>query len=137
MNDSSSCLVCSGWSIAGDKITDDWLTALGVVGMSSRNIVFALFSFPSCPKRVCLIHYTGLYTLHTFCLKTVACTLSSVAEIQPSKFPTKLSNFRQTPPFALEKAVFSPFIGCVLDLHSTTQVVSRLNATILGKSCVV
>ena len=69
VNDSSSCLVCSGWSIAGDEITDDWLTVLGVVGMSSRNIVFALFSFPSCPKRVCLIHYTGLYTLHTLCLK--------------------------------------------------------------------
>ena len=30
---------------------------------------------------------------------------------KPSKFPTKLSNFRQTIPFALEKAVFSPFIG--------------------------
>ena len=31
---------------------------------------------------------------------------------KPSKFPTKLSNFRQTPPpFALEKAVFSPLIG--------------------------
>jgi hypothetical protein len=30
---------------------------------------------------------------------------------KPSKFPTKLSNFRQTPTFALEKAVFSPFIG--------------------------
>jgi hypothetical protein len=30
---------------------------------------------------------------------------------EPSKFPTKLSNFRQTPPFALEKAVFSPLIG--------------------------
>jgi hypothetical protein len=27
--------------------------------------------------------------------------------------------------------------SCVLDLHSTTQVVSRLHATILGKSCVV
>jgi hypothetical protein len=25
----------------------------------------------------------------------------------------------------------------VLDLHSTTQVVSRLHATVLGKSCVV
>jgi hypothetical protein len=43
---------------------------------------------------------------------------SPVAEIhffrwgaEPSKFPTKLSNFRQTPPFALEKAVFSPLIG--------------------------
>jgi hypothetical protein len=30
---------------------------------------------------------------------------------KPSKFPTKLSNFRQPPPFALEKAVFSPLIG--------------------------
>jgi hypothetical protein len=30
---------------------------------------------------------------------------------KPSKFPTKLSNFRQIPSFALEKAVFSPFIG--------------------------
>jgi hypothetical protein len=25
----------------------------------------------------------------------------------------------------------------VLDLHSTTEIVSRLNATVLGKSCVV
>ena len=32
---------------------------------------------------------------------------------KPSKFPTELLNFRQTPPppFALEKAVFSPLIG--------------------------
>jgi hypothetical protein len=30
---------------------------------------------------------------------------------EPPKFPTKLSNFRQTPPFALEKAVFSPLLG--------------------------
>jgi hypothetical protein len=30
---------------------------------------------------------------------------------KPPKFPTKLSNFRQTPPFALEKAVFSPLLG--------------------------
>ena len=30
---------------------------------------------------------------------------------KPSKFPTKLSNFRQTPPFALEKVVFSPLLG--------------------------
>jgi hypothetical protein len=29
------------------------------------------------------------------------------------------------------------FTSCVLDLHSTTQVVSRLHATVLGKSCVV
>jgi hypothetical protein len=27
--------------------------------------------------------------------------------------------------------------NCVLDLHSTTQIVSRLPATVLGKSCVV
>jgi hypothetical protein len=27
--------------------------------------------------------------------------------------------------------------SCVFDLHSTTQVVSRLNAIVLGKSCVV
>ena len=30
---------------------------------------------------------------------------------KPPKFPTKLSNFRQTPLFALEKAVFSPLLG--------------------------
>jgi hypothetical protein len=30
---------------------------------------------------------------------------------KPPKFPTKLSNFRQTPQFALEKAVFSPLLG--------------------------
>ena len=31
---------------------------------------------------------------------------------KPPKFPTKLSNFRQPPPpFALEKAVFSPLLG--------------------------
>ena len=29
------------------------------------------------------------------------------------------------------------YVCCVLDLHSTTQVVSRLHATVLGKSCVV
>ena len=28
-------------------------------------------------------------------------------------------------------------VSCVLDLHSTTQVVSRLHTTVLGKSCVV
>ena len=28
-------------------------------------------------------------------------------------------------------------VSCVLDLHSTTEVVSRLHATALGKSCVV
>jgi hypothetical protein len=27
--------------------------------------------------------------------------------------------------------------SCLLDLHSTTQVVSRLHAPVLGKSCVV
>jgi hypothetical protein len=30
---------------------------------------------------------------------------------KPPKFPTKLSNFRQTPPFALEKTVFSSLLG--------------------------
>ena len=31
---------------------------------------------------------------------------------KPPKFPTKLSNFRHTPPpFALEKTVFSPLLG--------------------------
>jgi hypothetical protein len=30
---------------------------------------------------------------------------------KPPKFPAKLSNFRQTPLFALEKAVFSPLLG--------------------------
>jgi hypothetical protein len=30
---------------------------------------------------------------------------------KPPKFTTKLSNFRQTPPFALEKAVFSLLLG--------------------------
>ena len=30
---------------------------------------------------------------------------------KPPKFPTKLSNFQQTPPFAIEKAVFSPLLG--------------------------
>ena len=30
---------------------------------------------------------------------------------KPPKIPTKLSNFRQTPPFALEKTVFSPLLG--------------------------
>ena len=51
-------------------------------------------------------------------ITSVYCLIQSVAEIhffrwgaKPSKFPTKLSNFRQTPPFALEKAVFSPLIG--------------------------
>jgi hypothetical protein len=34
-----------------------------------------------------------------------------VGGAKPPKFPTKLSNFRQTPPFALEKAVFSPLSG--------------------------
>ena len=38
-------------------------------------------------------------------------SLFPVGGAKPSKFPTKLSNFRQTPPFALEKAVFSLFIG--------------------------
>jgi hypothetical protein len=28
-------------------------------------------------------------------------------------------------------------VSCMIDLHSTTQVVSRLHATVLGKSCVV
>jgi hypothetical protein len=37
--------------------------------------------------------------------------LFPVGGAKPSKFPTKLSNFRQTPPFALEKAVFSPLLG--------------------------
>jgi hypothetical protein len=30
---------------------------------------------------------------------------------KPPKFPTKLSNFRHNPPFALEKTVFSPLLG--------------------------
>jgi hypothetical protein len=30
---------------------------------------------------------------------------------KPPKFPTKLSNFRHIPPFALEKTVFSPLLG--------------------------
>jgi hypothetical protein len=30
---------------------------------------------------------------------------------KPPKFPTKLSNFRHTPPFALEKTVFSPLLA--------------------------
>ena len=38
-------------------------------------------------------------------------TFSGGGGAKPSKFPAKLSNFRQTPPFALEKAVFSPPIG--------------------------
>jgi hypothetical protein len=29
---------------------------------------------------------------------------------KPPKFPTKLSNFRHTPPFALEKTVLSPLL---------------------------
>jgi hypothetical protein len=29
------------------------------------------------------------------------------------------------------------WLSCVLDLHSTTQAVSRLHAIVLGKSCVV
>jgi hypothetical protein len=40
--------------------------------------------------------------------------LLPVGGAKPPKFPTKLSNFRQTPPpppFALEKAVFSPLLG--------------------------
>jgi hypothetical protein len=38
-------------------------------------------------------------------------SLFPVGAEKPSKFPIKLSNFRQPPPsFALEKAVFSPFI---------------------------
>jgi hypothetical protein len=51
--------------------------------------------------------------------KYLFCSLIAVAEIhffrrgvvaQPPKFPTKLSNFRQTPPFALEKTVFSSLL---------------------------
>ena len=38
-------------------------------------------------------------------------SLFPVGGAKPPKFPTKLSNFRQTPPFALEKAVFSPLLG--------------------------
>jgi hypothetical protein len=30
---------------------------------------------------------------------------------KPPKFPTKLSNFRHAPQFALEKTVFSPLLG--------------------------
>ena len=30
---------------------------------------------------------------------------------KPPKFPTKLPNFRQPPPFALKKTVFSPVLG--------------------------
>jgi hypothetical protein len=55
-------------------VTDDWLKALGVVRIIDiecyrENIVFVLSSFPACPKRVWLLHYTGLYTLHNFFLK--------------------------------------------------------------------
>jgi hypothetical protein len=40
---------------------------------------------------------------------------------KPYKFSTKLSNFRQSlphPPFALEKAVFNPFIGQISENSS-------------------
>ena len=43
-----------------------------------------------------------------------SCYASSGGGAKPPKFkfPTKLSNFRQPPPpFALEKAVFSPLLG--------------------------
>ena len=58
-------------------------------------------------------------SLQTSCYTSVH-KLSIVAEIslfpvgggaKPPKFPTKLSNFRHTPPFALEKTVFSPLLG--------------------------
>jgi hypothetical protein len=38
-------------------------------------------------------------------------SLFPVGGANPSKFPTKPSNFQQTPPFVLEKVVFSPLIG--------------------------
>jgi hypothetical protein len=50
-------LEMKGWKLWG------WLEC------HRENIVFVLFSFPSCPKRVWLLHYTGLYTLHNFFLK--------------------------------------------------------------------
>jgi hypothetical protein len=58
--------------------------------------------------------------------------ISAVAEIhffrwggaKPRKFPTKLSNFRHTPPFALEKTVFSP----VLD-QNFRKFVTKIFAT--------
>jgi hypothetical protein len=65
-----------------------------------------------------LLPFTDFQTPHLDPLVSLVCmarqwrkfTFSS-GGAKPSKFPTKLSNFRQTPSFALEKAVFSPLIG--------------------------
>jgi hypothetical protein len=46
-------------------------------------------------------------------------SLFPVGAEKPSKFPINLSNSRQPPPsFALEKAVFSPFIGQISENSS-------------------
>jgi hypothetical protein len=45
--------------------------------------------------------------------------------------------YKNLPPPLPDHAGSIPEVSCVLDLHSTTQVVSRLHATVLGKSCVV
>jgi hypothetical protein len=47
---------------------------------------------------------------HSFCLAVAEIHFFRWGRAKPPKFPTKLSNFRHTPPFGLEKTVFSPLL---------------------------
>ena len=74
-----------------------------------------------------LIKYSYLssdrFTLHNFCLKLSHATCGLQYELYcVNQAHNSLTTMKAR---------------CVLDLHSTTQVVSRLHATVLGRNCVV
>ena len=61
-------------------------------------------------------------------------------QLLPKRPKLSHSTCSQLELYCVNQAHSSPKLSqasCVLDLHSTTQVVSRLHATVLGKSCVV
>jgi hypothetical protein len=63
-----------------------------------------------------------IYTIQFLPDKTVACNLLTTWVVCVNQAHNSLT---------------LSYVSCVLDLHSTTQVVSRLHATVLGKSCLV
>ena len=74
----------------------------------SDECFFAPLRKAICHKKHWTFYWLTLH--HRFHQKYKQAPLS-VLGAKPPKCPTKLSNFRQTPPFALEKAVFSPLLG--------------------------